>query len=152
MPTPRVARRHEPIIQRLLAHVASDESRHFRFYRDIFRGVLEIDSTRALQAALKVVPKLAMPGHTIPGFMEMAEVVGRANIYGPRHYRKVVAECLDAWGISRLTPDDAAGRKAQDGLMSVPARLDRLADVLERRAKNKSFSFDFIYARVLELG
>jgi hypothetical protein len=45
--TARVAGRHEPIIQRLLARVANDESRHFRFYRDIFRGILEIDCTRA---------------------------------------------------------------------------------------------------------
>lgn len=149
--TARVAGRHEPIIQRLLAHVASDESRHFRFYRDVFRGILEIDSTRAMQAALKVTPRLAMPGHTIPGYMEMADVVSRADIYGPRHYRKVVAECLDAWGISTLTPDDAAGRKAQDSLMAIPARLDRLADILDKRTRSKSFSFDFIYARVLEL-
>lgn len=149
--TARVAGQHEPIIQRLLAHVASDESRHFRFYRDIFRGILDIDCTRALQAALKVVPRLAMPGHTIPGYMEMAEVVGRSGIYGPRHYRKVVAECLDAWEIGRLSPDDADGRKAQDRLMAVPERLDRLADILEKRTRSKSFSFDFIYARVMEL-
>jgi len=36
--------------------------------------------------------------------------------------------------------------------MAVPARLDRLADILEKRTRSKSFSFDFIYARIIELG
>ncbi|MDA3919738.1 MAG: acyl-ACP desaturase [Salinisphaera sp.] len=67
------------------------------------------------------------------------------------HYRTVVAECLDACEIGQLSPDDAAGRKAQDRLMAVPARLDRLADILEKRTRSESFSFDSIYARVLEL-
>jgi acyl-[acyl-carrier-protein] desaturase len=148
--TGKLAAKHEPIIQRLLGRISADESRHFRFYRDAFRGLLEIDSTRAMQSALKVMPRLAMPGTTIDGYIEMAEVVRRAGIYGPRDYRKVVAECLDAWGIADLTPDDAAGREAQDKMMAVPDRLDRLSGILERRTKSKSFSFDFIYKRGLD--
>lgn len=147
--TGKVASKHEPILQRILGHVAADESRHFRFYRDAFIGVLEIDPGRAMASALEVMPRLAMPGYTIAGYVEMAEVVRRAGIYGPREYRKVVAECLDAWGIAELAPDDAAGREAQDKLMAVPERLDRLAELLERRSKPKSFSFDFIYGRSL---
>lgn len=148
--TGKLAAKHEPIIQRLLGNIAADESRHFRFYRDAFRGLLEIDSTRAMQSALKVMPRLAMPGHTIGGYIEMAEVVRRADIYGPRDYRKVVSECLDAWGIADLTPDDAAGRETQDKMMAVPERLDRLSGILEKRTKSKSFSFDFIYRRGLD--
>lgn len=148
--TGKLAAKYEPTIQRILGHIAADESRHFRFYRDAFRGLLEIDSTRAMESALKVMPRLAMPGHNIAGYVDMAEVVRRADIYGPRDYRKVVAECLDAWGIADLTPDDAAGREAQDKMMAVPERLDKLADILERRTKSKSFSFDFIYQRGLD--
>lgn len=148
--TGKLAAKHEPLIQRILGHIAADESRHFRFYRDAFRGLLEVDPTGAMQSALKVMPRLAMPGHSIAGYIEMAEVVRRADIYGPRDYRKVVSECLDAWGIAELKPDDAAGREAQDKMMAVPARLDKLADILERRTKSKSFSFDFIYKRGLD--
>lgn len=149
--TARAAGKYEPVIQRLLAHVAGDESRHFRFYRDSFRGLLEIDCARALESALKVLPRLAMPGHTIPGYMEMADVVRRAGIYGPRDYCKVVAECLHAWGVANLKPEDAAGRAAQDNLMALPARLGKLADILEQRTRRKSFTFDVIYRRALVL-
>lgn len=148
--TGKLAAQHEPIIQRILGHIAADESRHFRFYRDAFIGLLKIDSTRAMESALKVMPRLAMPGHSIAGYSDMADVVHRAGIYGPRDYRKVVEECLASWGIAELTPDDAAGREAQDRMMAVPGRLDKLADLLERRMRSKSFSFDFVYQRVME--
>lgn len=148
--TGKLAAKYDPTLQRILGHIAADESRHFRFYRDAFRGLLEVDATRAMESALKVMPRLAMPGHTIGGYVEMAEVVRRADIYGPRDYRKVVSECLEAWGIADLTPEDAAGREAQDKLMAVPERLDKLADILERRTKPKGFSFDFIYQRGID--
>lgn len=149
--TARMAGRYEPIIQRVLAHIAADEGRHFRFYRDVFRSLLETDTTRALQAALSVAPHLAMPGHTIEGFREMADVVHRSGIYGPGDYRKVVEECLEAWGVANLEPQDAAGREAQDKLMAVPERLTKLAELMDRRRRTKSFSFDFISQRILEL-
>jgi len=145
--TGKLASRHEPLIQRILGHIAADEARHFQFYRDAFIGLLKVDPTRAMESAVQVMPRLAMPGHNITGFGDMAEVVYRAGIYGPRDYRRVVAECLDSWGIADLRPDDAAGREAQQKLMEVPARLDKLADLLERCTRSKSFSFDFIYQR-----
>jgi len=149
--TARRAGEYEPLIQRLLAHIAADESRHFRFYRDVFKGLLERDTSRALQAALAVMPNLAMPGHTIEGYMEMADVVRRAGIYGPRDYQRIVDQILHEWRVGELTPDDAAGREAQDKLMALPARLEKLAGLLERRTKPKSFSFAFVYERTLAL-
>lgn len=148
--TGKLAAKYDPVIQRLLGHIAADESRHFRFYRDGFRGLLEVDSTRAMQSALKVMPRLAMPGNSIAGYGDMADVVHRAGIYGPRDYRKVVQECLDNWGIADLVPEDVAGREAQDKMMAVPDRLDKLAGLLERRMRSKSFSFDITYHRTMD--
>lgn len=148
--TGKLAAKYEPLIQRILGRVAADESRHFQFYRDAFIGLLEVDPTRAMESALKVMPRLAMPGHTIAGYVDMADVVYRSGIYGPREYRKVVSECLDAWGIAALQPQDAAGREAQEKLMAVPARLDKLADLLEQRTRSKAFSFEFLYKRGLD--
>lgn len=147
--TGKLAARYEPVIQRILGHVAADEARHYQFYRDAFAGLLELDPTGAMEAALAVMPRLAMPGHNIDGYEDMAEVVRRSNIYGPRDYRKVVAQCLETWGIANIEPPDAAGRAAQDKLMAVPARLDKLADLLERRTRPRTFSFDFVYSRTV---
>ncbi len=129
--------------------MASDESRHFQFYRDAFKALLEVDATRAMVSALQIVPGLTMPGSAIGGYAEMADVVRRAGIYGPRDYRKVVSHCLESWGIADLQPEDAVGREAQERLMAVPERLDKLADLLERRTRSKAFSFDFVYHRAI---
>ncbi len=145
--TGKIAGKYEPRIQRILAHIAGDEARHHRFYRDAFKGLLEIDSTGAMQSALKVMPRLAMPGHNIAGYEDMAEVVRRSGIYGPRDYRKVVSDCLESWGIADLVPTDAAGREAQDKMMALPDRLDRLSGIQEKRTKPRAYAFDFLYRR-----
>ena len=39
------------------------------------------------------------------------------------------------------------GRKAQEKIMAIPARLVRIADVMEQKTKPKSFAFDVIFNR-----
>lgn len=141
----------EPLLQKILAHIASDEARHFAFYREAFKGVLERDTTQALQAAAAVLPALSMPGHTIAGFPEMADVVRRAGFYGPWDYKAIVEDVLEFWGVGNLRGLDAEGTRAQETLMRLPQRLARFAEYIEKRTTSKSFSFDFIYDRELTL-
>ncbi|MDB5987138.1 MAG: acyl-ACP desaturase [Nevskia sp.] len=143
--------KYEPRIQRVLAHIAGDESRHYAFYRSTFAEILERDTDRALFSLLKVMPALAMPGHTMPGYDHMSEVVRRAGIYGPRHYQKIVEELLEFWTIGKRTGLSAEGRASQDKLMKIPARLERMADYLDAKTHPRSFSFDFIYDRVIDM-
>jgi acyl-[acyl-carrier-protein] desaturase len=135
---------YEPRIQRVLAHLAGDESRHYLFYRAMFNEILNRDTDRALNSLLKVMPALAMPGHTMPAYEQMADVVRRADIYGPQHYRQIVEELLAFWKIGERTGLSAAGREAQDKLMKIPARLARMSDYLQAKSTARSFSFDFI--------
>jgi acyl-[acyl-carrier-protein] desaturase len=41
-----------------------------------------------------------------------------------------------------------AGRKAQDKIMQIPTRLEKVAEYLERKTEKKSFSFDLVYNRI----
>src|SRR5581483_603359 len=52
--TGRSCAQHEPRIQRILAHLAGDESKHYLFYRAVFNEILEHDLDRALASLLKV--------------------------------------------------------------------------------------------------
>lgn len=146
----RTCGKHEPRIQRVLAHIAGDESRHYSFYRSAFAEILQRDTNRALFSLLKVMPALAMPGHTMPGYDQMSEVVRRAGVYGPRHYQKIVEELLEFWKIGALEGLSGEGRASQDRLMKIPARLERMADYLDAKTNPRNFSFDFIYDRVIE--
>lgn len=147
----RASGRHEPLIQRILAHISSDESRHYAFYRNVFGEILARDSEHALYALYKVMPTLAMPGHAIPNYDLMSDVMRRANIYGPRHYQKIVEELLAFWRIGVLTGLSAAGRELQNRLMKIPERLRRMADFLESRSRPRNFAFDFLGGRLLSI-
>jgi acyl-[acyl-carrier-protein] desaturase len=76
----------------------------------------------------------------------MADVVRRAEIYGPRDYLKIVQEQIRFWRIETLKDLNEKGEKARDKILSIPARLDRIADAMQSRSRAKTFSFDVAFA------
>lgn len=147
--TGRMAGDDEPLLKGILASVAADEAKHYTFYRNMFKAILEIDPNRALQSALAIMPSIDMPGMTMPNFKEMSDIVRRVGIYGPWDYKQIVEEAIDYWKIETLTGLNEMGRKAQEKIMAIPDRLQRVSEYLERRTERKTFSFEFIYNRIL---
>ncbi|PKL87305.1 MAG: fatty acid desaturase [Ignavibacteriae bacterium HGW-Ignavibacteriae-2] len=139
----------EPLINGILSSIAADEAKHFTFYRNVFKEILEIDPNRALESALAIMPAIDMPGISMPNFREMADVIRRVNIYGPRDYKIIVEEALKFWNIALLDKLNDVGRAAQEKLMNIPARLEKVAEYIEQRTTKKTFSFDLIYNRIL---
>lgn len=149
--TGRLAGADEPLLNGILSSVAADEARHYTFYRNVFNSILKLDPNRALESALQVLPSIEMPGVSMPHFKEMADVVRRIGIYGPWDYKKIVEEAIAFWKIDLLTGLNEAGRKAQDRIMAIPGRLKKVAEYIEHRSTQKSFSFAFIYDRMFSL-
>ncbi len=147
MGTGRVVGEEEPVLKGILSSIAADEAKHFSFYRKSFKAVLELDPNRALQSALGIMPAIDMPGVSMPNFREMADVVRRVGIYGPFDYKKIVEEAIDFWQIEVLDGLSEAGRMAQEKILQIPARLQKVAEYIDRRRDAKTFSFDFIYGR-----
>jgi acyl-[acyl-carrier-protein] desaturase len=145
--TGKLASENEPLIGEVLANVAKEEARHYTFYRSIFKAVLERDPNRAMLSAAEIMPSIEMPGVSMPHFREMADVVRRAGIYGPRDYIRIVEELIRYWASEAVTGLDELGKKAQEKIMAVPARLQRVADMMEARSRAKTFSFDVAFAR-----
>ena len=50
-----------------------------------------------------------------------------------------------------MTGLNEAGRKAQEKILAIPARLQRVAEYVEQRSKAKTFSFAFLNDRLLEM-
>lgn len=149
--TGRMAAGIEPALQRVLAHVAGDESRHYQFYRAVFGAILVADTDRALESLLKVTLNFAMPGHNIAGFADLSEVLSRAEVFNTRHYQKIVEELLEYWNIGAITGLTGHAAHNQERLMKVPSRLARMADYADAKQQPRRFSFDFIYGRVVEV-
>jgi acyl-[acyl-carrier-protein] desaturase len=145
--TGRLASEHEPMIGVVLSNVAKEEARHYTFYRTIFKEVLARDPNRALASAAEVMPSIEMPGVNMPHFRDLADVIRRAGIYGPRDYLKIVDEQIRFWAIDAITGLDSLGARAQELILGVPKRLERFADALEVRSRPKSFSFAVAFNR-----
>ena len=149
--TGKLAGEYEPTIGFVLQNVAKEEARHYTFYRNVFKEVLVRDPNGALTSAAEIMPSIDMPGVSMPHFREMADVVRRAGIYGPRDYLKIVEEQIRFWEIDALEGLDESGKRAQEKILGIPARLERVANVLETRSRNKTFSFDVAFAREFEM-
>jgi acyl-[acyl-carrier-protein] desaturase len=145
--TGKLASEYEPTIGMVLSNVAKEEARHYTFYRTIFKEVLERDPNRALASAAEIMPSIDMPGVNMPHFRELADVIRRAGIYGPRDYLKIVEEQIKFWAVEALTGLDEVGTRAQEIILGIPKRLERVADVLELRNRPKSFSFAVAFNR-----
>lgn len=142
----------EPTLQGILASIAADEARHYAFYRRVFKALLEIDVDRALQSAASILPSIEMPGLTVPHFKEMADVIRSIGIYGPWDYKRIADELIEFWNIEVLTGLSEAGRKAQEKIMKISARLQKVAEYLDQKTTKKSFSFEFLYGRIVTVG
>jgi acyl-[acyl-carrier-protein] desaturase len=149
--TGRLASEFEPMIGTVLQNVAKEEARHYAFYRAIFLGVLERDPNAALQSAASVMPSIDMPGVNMPHFREMADVIRRAGIYGPRDYLKIVQEQIRYWAIETMDGLNELGKKAQERILGIPARLERVADAMETRSRAKTFTFAVAFSKEFDM-
>ena len=145
--TGRIVAEYEPRLAEVLSHVAKDEARHYAFYRSVFELILERDPNSALHSASFILPAIDMPGVTMPGFKELADVIRRAGIYGPRDYLRIVQEQIRYWKIESIQGLNEIGRIAQEKIMGIPARLKRIAEIMETRSRAKTFSFEVVFNR-----
>ena len=145
--TGRIVGEYEPRLSEVLGHVAKDEARHYAFYRSVFEMILDRDPNGALHSASFILPAIDMPGVTMPGFKELADVIRRAGIYGPRDYLRIVQEQIRYWKIEGLEGLNEIGRIAQEKIMGIPARLKRIAEIMETRSRAKTFSFEVVFNR-----
>lgn len=145
--TGHLAATYEPTLGNVLDRIAREEARHFAFYRSIFAEILKRDPDQALHSASFILPAIDMPGVTIPGFRELADVIRRSGIYGPRDYLRIVQEQIKYWRIETLTGLNELGRKAQEKILGIPERLRRIAEAMETRSRTKTFAFDVVFNR-----
>jgi len=145
--TGKIVAEYEPRLGIILSQVAKEEARHYTFYRTVFEEILKRDPDQALHSASFILPAIDMPGVTMPGFKELADVIRRSGIYGPRDYLRIVQEQIRYWKIESIEGLNELGRKAQEKILGIPARLKRIADHMETKSKSKTFSFEVVFNR-----
>jgi len=142
----------DPIIARCMERVGMEEARHFHFYRQVFAETLKRDPDRALASLWRALKLFVMPGGNIPAFVEMTDVIRRADLYGPRHFLKIVEELIEYWDLPHVTGLMPLGQEALEQVLSYPERLTRIADKLEMRTRPRSFTFALLDGRTFTAG
>ena len=124
----------DPIAERLLSRVATDENLHMVFYRNLVKAALDVAPGPTLRAITDEVTNFQMPGNVIPGFARKAALIARAGIYDLRiHHDEVIWPLLRQWGVFDLDGLDAEGEKARAELADFLTRLDGQASRFEER-------------------
>ncbi|MDQ4104912.1 MAG: acyl-ACP desaturase [Actinomycetota bacterium] len=127
----------DPIAERLLTRVSTDENLHMVFYRNLVKAALEISPGPTLRAITDEVTSFQMPGIVIPGFARKAALIAKAGIYDLRiHHDEVIWPLLRQWGVFDLKDLDAEGDQARtelaDFLIGLNAQATRFE---EQRAR-----------------
>jgi len=76
---------------------------------------------------------------------------GQCHIKG-RVLFQPVAGFWNAGPLCALTGLNEAGRKAQEKIMKISSRLQKVAEYLDQKTTKKSFSFEFLYGRIVTAG
>ena len=123
--------------------VASDENRHYLFYRDLVTAALEIDPSGTVIAIERQVRTFEMPGTGILDFEVHAKAIANAGIYdfAVHHDQILVPVVLRHWDIEALEGLDARGRAGSGcaGEADRPHRQGRPALRRPTRAKRGSW-------------
>ncbi|RKN41334.1 acyl-ACP desaturase [Streptomyces hoynatensis] len=124
----------DPVCDRMLARIATDENLHMVFYRNLLAAAFELAPDQTMQAVRDVVVGFRMPGHGIPGFERAAAKMAIGGIYNLRiHHDEVllpVLRFLKTMNLSGLGPE---GRKAQEELGLFLGGLDDEARSFDER-------------------
>ena len=124
----------DPIADKLLARIATDENLHMIFYRNLLGAALELSPNQAMRAITDVVTTFAMPGTDIAGFQRKAVQLAVAGVYDLRQHRdEVVAPVLRFWKVFEMEGLDAEGEQARTELAAFMDELDVQATKFEER-------------------
>ncbi|AIJ24001.1 acyl-ACP desaturase [Amycolatopsis methanolica] len=124
----------DPLAEKLLARVSTDENLHMVFYRNLVKAALEITPDAMMRAITDEVLDFAMPGAVIPSFARKAALIAKAGIYDLRiHHDDVVMPLLRYWKVFELEGLGQVGEAARDELAAFLKGLDAQASRFEDR-------------------
>ena len=111
----------------VMRKVASDENRHYLFYRDMVSAALEVDPSGTVVAIERQVRNFEMPGTGIIDFEAHAKAIARAGIYdfGIHHDQILVPVVLRHWGVEQLEGLDAEAEEARAALVQRIGRIGK---------------------------
>jgi acyl-[acyl-carrier-protein] desaturase len=115
----------DPTGYEVLKRVASDENRHYLFYRDLVAKALEVDPSWTIAAIDRQVRGFEMPGTGIVDYTNHAKAIARAGIYDfAVHHDSILQPVLIThWKLDRIEGLDAEGEAARASVLRYVERV-----------------------------
>jgi acyl-[acyl-carrier-protein] desaturase len=121
----------------VMKRVASDENRHYIFYRDLSTAAIELDPSEMVLAIERQVRTFEMPGTGIMDFGHHAMAIARAGIYDFLvHHDQILAPVvLRHWNLEAIEGLTPEAEKARDATI---VRINRIARAGRRFASRRA--------------
>jgi len=124
----------EPVCERLLARIATDENLHMVVYRNLLAAALELAPERTFAAVWDAVSDFKMPGSTIDNFGRRSLQIAMAGIYDLRiHHDDVLVRIVRHLGLLTRAGLTGAAAAHQEALGKFLEQLDAKATKFETR-------------------
>ncbi len=124
-------------LAKMCAVIAADEARHAKAYKHFVERIFEIDASEMMLAFEDMMrKKIVMPAHLMREsgqkagelWSHFSDAAQRCMVYTAQDYIDILSELLDDWKIEHITGLNEQAQKAQEYLMKLPNRLQRVTD------------------------
>jgi len=140
------------ILSKICGLVAADEARHAKAYKTFVKRILELDANEMMLAFEDMMrQKIAMPaqylrqlGQEVGMFSNFSDAAQRIGVYTAYDYTDILKSLIDEWEIETIRGLQESGEKARDYIISLPIRLNRLADRM--KIPETHYKFNWILA------
>jgi acyl-[acyl-carrier-protein] desaturase len=90
----------EPVLKSLVGRIAKDEERHEEFFANLVAHLLSSNRDETIAAIASRAAELGVVGGDIDAYADKVALMAEAGIFGPDQLRQVIADRIDAWGVS----------------------------------------------------
>lgn len=117
--------------------IAADEARHAKAYKHFVAKIFELDASEMMLAFEDMMrKKIVMPAHLMRQSGQKAgelwehfsDAAQRCMVYTAQDYIDIMKDLLDEWKIEHIKGLTEKAEKAQEYLMKLPARLQKITD------------------------
>ena len=124
-------------LAKMCAVIAADEARHAKAYKHFVERIFELDPSEMMLAFEDMMrKKIVMPAHMMRESGQKAgelwghfsDAAQRCMVYTAQDYIDILKGLLEDWKIEHVSNLNESAQKAQEYLMKLPARLQRITD------------------------
>ena len=124
-------------LAQMCAVIAADEARHAKAYKHFVTKIFELDPSEMMLAFEYMMrQKIIMPAHLMREsgqkvgelWAHFSDAAQRCMVYTGQDYIDILKQLLEDWKIEHIDGLNETAQKAQEYLMKLPSRLQKITD------------------------